>query len=265
MSWQRFITSLNMHFKMLMRRRIVLLLLSIIPCIFIFVVHLTSSENDILFELGMADAKTIIKAPQVNVALIFVTLATIGFLSSFLSINLVQQYQGINRRLIICGYQPGELIFSGLFIMLIMNLLLVICIGSAIILFFQPENPASMMLGLLFTGLTYGSYGILVGSLVKGELEGTLLVILLANIDAGWLQNPLFFAEARNKFIIQLLPAYHSSQISIAATFTNLSLLKPIIASLIYTACFLGLSLLISYYKMRVKKHVRKSFAPSFF
>jgi hypothetical protein len=263
MSWQRFITSLNMHFKMLMRRKIVLLLLSVIPCIFILVVHLTSSKNEIFFELGMAYTKTMIKAPQVNVALVFVTLATTGFLSSFLSLNLVQQYQGVNRRLIICGYHPGELIFSGLFIMLVMNLILVICIGSAIMLFFQPENPAGMMLGFLFTGLTYGSYGILVGSLVKGELEGTLLVILLANIDAGWLQNPLFFSEARNKFIIQLLPAYHSSQISIAATFTNLSLLKPIIASLIYTSSFLGLALLISLYKMRVKKHVKKIFALS--
>ena len=261
MSWLRFITGLNMHFKMLMRRKIVLLLFSVIPCIFILVVHLTSSKNEIFFELGMADTKTMISAPQVNVALVFVTLATTGFLSSFLSLNLVQQYQGVNRRLIICGYHPGELIFSGLLIMFIMNLILVLCIGSAIMLFFQPENPAGMMLGLLFTGLTYGSYGILVGSLVKEELEGTLLVILLANIDAGWLQNPLFFSEARHKFIIQLLPAYNSSQISIAATFTNLFLLKPIIASLIYTSSFLGLALLISYYKMRVKKHVKKIFA----
>jgi len=264
MSWQRFMTSLKMHFKMLMRRRIVLLLLSVIPCIFISVVHLTSSRNDILFELGMANTKTMIKAPQVNVALIFVILATTGFLSSFLSLNLVQQYQAANRRLIICGYHPCELIFSGLFIMVVMNVILVVCIGSAIMLFFSPIHPAGMVMGLLFTGLTYGSYGILVGSLVKGELEGTLLVILLANIDAGWLQNPLFFAEARNKFIIQLLPAYHSSQISIAASFINQSLLKPIVASLVYTSCFIGLALLISYYKLRVKKHVKKIFTPSF-
>lgn len=247
-----------MHFKMLIRRKIVLLLLSVIPCIFILVVHLTSSKNEIFFELGMADIKTMIRAPQVNVALIFVTLATTGFLSSFLSLNLVQQYLGVNRRLVTCGYHPGELILSGLFIMFVMNLILVIFIGSAIMLFFQPVNPGTMMLGILFIGLTYGSYGILVGSLVKGELEGTLLVILLANIDAGWLQNPLFFAEARNKFVIQLLPAYHSSQISIAAAFTNLSLLKPILASLIYTTAFLGIALIISYYKMRVKRHVKK-------
>ena len=219
MKWERFATSLNMHFRMLMRRKIVLLLLTVIPCLFILMVQLTSSKNEIFFQVGIAASKTIIKAPEVNVALVFVILATTGFLASFLSLNLVQQYQEINRRLIICGYHPAELIISGLFIMLIMILLLVLCIGAAILLFFQPINPGHLILGLFFTGLTYGSYGILVGTLVKGELEGTLLVILLANIDAGWLQNPLFFSGARNKFIIQLLPAYHSSQISIAAAF----------------------------------------------
>jgi len=146
--------------------------------------------------------------------------------------------------------------------MLIMILLLVLCIGSAILLFFQPESQAYMILGLLFTGLTYGSYGILVGTLVKGELEGTLLVILLANIDAGWLQNPLFFSGARNKFIIQLLPAYHSSQISIVAAFSDLSLQKPIPGSLIYMGIFLVFAFIISYYKMRYKKHIKKTKHP---
>ena len=258
MSWQRFITSLNMHFRMLMRRKIVLLLLSVIPCLFILIVHLTSSKNDIFFQVGIDASKTMIQAPEVNVALVFVTLATTGFLASFLSLNLVQQYQGINRRLIICGYHPAELIISGLGIMLIMIFLLVSCIGSALLFFFQPENHLYVILGLLFIGLTYGSYGILVGTLVKGELEGTLLVILLANIDAGWLQNPLFFSGARNKFIIQLLPGYHSSQISIAAAFSHLSLQKSIMGGFMYTGIFLASAFVVSYYKMRIKKHVIK-------
>jgi hypothetical protein len=256
MRWQRFFTSLDMHFRMLMRRKIVLLLLSIIPCLFIFMVQFTSSEKDIIFQVGIASSKTMIQAPEVNVALVFVTLATTGFLASFLSLNLVQQYQAINRRLIICGYHSAELIISGLCIMLIMILLLVVCIGSALLFLFRPENPEYMILGLFFTGLTYGSYGILIGTLVKGELEGTLLVILLANIDAGWLQNPLFFSGARNKIVIQLLPAYHSSQISIAAAFSDLPLQRPLAGSLVYSVAFLAFAFIISVYKMRIKKHV---------
>lgn len=257
MNPQRFFISVGMHFRMLLRRKIVLLLLSVIPCLFIFMVQLTSSQKDVFFQVGIASSKTIVKAPEVNVALIFVVLATTGFLASFLSLNLVQQYQAINRRLVICGYHPAELVISGFCIMLFMILLLVVCIGTAVFLFFKPENPAYMIAGLFFAGLTYGSYGILVGTLVKGELEGTLLVILLANIDAGWLQNPLFFSEARNKFVIQFLPAYYPSQVSIAATFTHLPLKYPVLISLVYAGAFLTLAFIISYYKMRIKRHVK--------
>jgi hypothetical protein len=87
----------------------------------------------------------------------------------------------------------------------------------------------------------------------------------MANIDAGWLQNPLFFSGARNKFIIQLLPAYHSSQISIVAAFTDLPLQKPIVDSLIYVGIFLAFAFIISYYKMRIKNQVKKDSSGNIF
>jgi hypothetical protein len=96
---------------------------------------------------------------------------------------------------------------------------------------------------------------VLVGSIVNGELEGTFMVILLANIDAGWLQNPLFFAEARNKLIIQLLPAYHPSQIAIAAAFTDLPVTHSVLKSLGYTIIILTFAMIIYYKLMKVKKH----------
>ncbi len=258
MRTQPFLISLKMHFKMLIRKRIVLMLLTVIPCLFIMMVQFTSSSREVLFRVGVATSEDLVQATEVNVALVFVSLATIGFLASFLSLNLVQEYEHINRRLVICGYHSSELILSGLTVMMVMILILVLCMGSAISFFFKPVNMANMMCGMFFTGVIYGSYGLMVGSLVKGQLEGVLSVVLLANIDAGWIQNPLFFNEARNKFIIELLPAYFPSQISIASAFTDLPVKNPFIGSLIYMSIFLGLSLLISYYKMRIQPHVKK-------
>jgi hypothetical protein len=220
-------------------------------------VQLTSSEKDILFRLGIATSIHMVKATEINVALVFVSLATIGFLASFLSLNLFQEYDHLNRRLIICGYHSSELILSGLTVMVFMILILVLCIGTTLSFFFKPVNIGSMMLGMFFTGITYGSYGLMVGSFVKGQLEGVLSVVLLANIDAGWIQNPLFFNDARNKIIIELLPAYFPSQVCMASAFTNLSIQKPIVSSLIYMSAFLGLSLLVSYFKMRIQPQVK--------
>jgi hypothetical protein len=249
----RLYTSFVMNLRMLLRRKIVLLLLTVIPFLFIILVHFTSSDRTVLIQLGINASAAPVPASEFEVALIFVTVATIGFLSSFLSLNLTQQYYAPNRRLVTCGYHPSELVLSSLTLMLIMIAILVGCVGAALLLFFDPRHFEYVILGMVLTGLTYGSYGTMVGTLVARELEGTLLVVLLANIDAGWLQNPLFFSGAQNKFIIQLLPAYHSSQVAIAAAFTDLPLDRSVGMSVLYAAVFLAGSITISYYKMRPK------------
>ena len=254
MRWKFLLTSIIMHFRMLMRQKIVLLLLSGIPTLFIFIVQLTASEREILFEVGIAETKTMIKATEANVSLIFVSMATIGFLSSFVSLSLVQQYKNVNRRLVICGYYPAELMLSALTVMFFIIVLLILCIGFSIQFFFQPLHFWPMLLGMLFNGLIYGGYGMLAGCMINGALEGTLTVILLANIDAGWLQNPLFFSEARNKIIIQLLPAYHPTQLSVGAAFTDVPLQTSIFVSFAYMLFFFGAAILISYYNMRIKQ-----------
>ena len=254
MRWKLLLTSFIMHFRMLMRQKIVLLLLLGIPTLFIFIVQLTASERDILFEVAIAETKTMIKATEANVSLIFVSMATIGFLSSFVSLSLVLQYKEVNRRLVLCGYYPAELMLSALAVMFFIIVLLVLCIGFSIQVFFQPLHFWSMLLGMLFNGLIYGGYGMLVGCMINGALEGTLTVILLANIDAGWLQNPLILSEARNKIIIQLLPAYYPTQLSVSAAFVNVPLQRSIFICIAYMFLFFGAAILISYYDMRIKK-----------
>jgi hypothetical protein len=106
----------------------------------------------------------------------------------------------------------------------------------------------------MLIGFVYGCYGLTVGSLISGELEGILLIVLLVNIDVGWLQNPVFYAEAQNQIIIQYLPAYFPSQTAIISAFTDYSVLNGALNSFIYGILFLLLSMLIFSKRMSVKK-----------
>src|SRR5215831_12889103 len=166
-------TSLAMNFRMLLRRKIVLAMLIIIPTLFIFIVRLTSSTDTIFFQLGIGNENNSIRQVQGNVILVFVTMATIGFLASFLALNVTQQYNNINRRLVICGYYPSEIILSGLIVILSMIFFVVISIGLCMSFFFDPLYRLNMITGFLFEGIIYACYGMLVGSIVKAELEGT--------------------------------------------------------------------------------------------
>ena len=120
---------------------------------------------------------------------------------------------------------------------------------------FVPIMQLPMFIfGLMLIGFVYGCYGLTIGSLIKGKLEGVFFIVILANIDAGWLQNPMYYAEAHNSVIIRYLPAYFPSQSAIIAAFTDYSGANAQISSILYGIGFLILALLIFYNKMRIKK-----------
>ncbi len=254
MTPDRITTSLFMILRMLLRRRIVLILLAVIPVVFFSVVAFTTPDRKVPFRLSSLDGNIFIAASEKQIALVFFAVAVAGFLMSFLAMNLIQKNSKINRRLILCGYHPLELLLSNLLALTLIIVLISVYVGLITSAFFHVSHPGLMIFSLALTGFVYGGYGLVVGSLVEGELEAILLIVLLANIDAGWLQNPIFYAEAQNQVIIHWLPAYFPSQSAIFAAFTDYSILRASLASLLYGSGFLAFSMLIFYLKMRIRK-----------
>lgn len=254
MSVNRIIIGLYMIMKMLIRQRIVLILLLVIPAVFLSIVEFTTSERTLGFLLASLDDKVFIEISEKGISFVFFAVASAGFLLSFLALNLIQKNREVNRRLIICGYHPNEILLSILLSLLFMIVLIAIYVGVLTSFFFSIDHLPMFILGLMLIGFVYGCYGLTVGSLIKGELEGILLIVLLVNIDAGWLQNPLFYAEAQHQQFIEGLPAYFPSQIAIIAAFTDYSASNAILNSFIYGSIFFVLSMLIFFNKMRIKK-----------
>lgn len=253
MNLQRIYIGLTMILRMLIRRKIVLILILLIPTIFLAIVEFTSAERVIPFQLASVGDQVFIDMPEKSISFIFFSVASAGFLVSFLALNLIQKNHNANKRLVLCGYHPLELLTSILLVLLLTILLISIYIGLLTIVFTHVDHPVSFTLSLALIGFVYGSYGLAVGSLVKGELEAILLIVLLVNIDVGWLQNPIFYAGAQNQIIIEFLPAYFPSQASIVKAFTNYSAVSASLNSILYGLTFLTFSMLVFFYKMRTK------------
>ena len=245
-----FIASL-MTLKDLVRRKIVLILLILIPSVFYAVTYLTTDMMIIPFKLAAVTKEPIIMVHARKISLIFLGLSSAGLLSAFLSMNLIQRNIEVNRRLVICGYTTSELIVSKLMILLLIITLLAFYVGSMLWIFFKPTSFFGVILGFMLIGFVYGSYGFLIGALLKGELEGILVVTLLANIDVGWLQNPIFYAGATNKEIIRSLPAFYPSQTSIISAFSLYGVSYSVMLSVAYGAVLLLIALIIYWLKMR--------------
>jgi len=250
----RVMTSLIMILRMLMRRRIVLILFMIIPAVFLSIVEITTSDRLLPFRLASLTEEVFIEVSEKEISLTFFAVAVSGFLMSFLALNLVQMNNEVNRRLVICGYHPLELLAANLLALFLMVFVIASYVGILTNGLFAINNIGLTILGLALSGFVYGCYGLAVGSLIKGELEGILFIVLLVNIDAGWLQNPLFYAEAQNQAIIRYLPAYFPSQTTIIAAFTDHSATSAGLQSLLYGLGFLVLAMLIFFIRMRVRK-----------
>ncbi len=243
-----------MILKMLLRRRIILISLIMIPVVFLTIVELTAPTRIIPFRLASLDNRIFIRESLKEIAQVFFAVTSSGFLSSLLALFLIQIENDVNRRLVICGYHPFEILISSLLALLILILTIAVYIGLLINSVVSISHLPAFIFGLMLIGFVYGCYGLAVGSLIKGKLEGVFFIVMLANIDSGWLQNPMYYAEAQNNIIIRFLPAYFPSQSAIIAAFTDYSGANARFCSLLYGAGFLILALLIFYNKMRIRK-----------
>ena len=251
MRWSYLMTASLMTLRELIRRKIVILLLLLIPSLFYGVTHLTTDLFAIPFRLAAVEGEPGLMVPARHIGLVFMGLASAGLLAAFLSMNLIQRNVQEIQRLIICGYTSSEIAVSKLIVMFLVILLLGCYIGSMLWIFFEPQNFLLVVIGFVMVGFVYGSYGLLVGTLLKGELEGILLITVLANIDVGWLQNPIFYAGALNKTIIRTLPAFFPSQLSIISAFSELGAGRAFAGSLVYGGVMLVIALFIFWLKMR--------------
>ena len=240
--------------KELLRSRITLILLFLIPTLFYALIVLTTTDQTIVFKLASISEKTFVQVSTRSMSLIFIGIAAVGLLTSFLALNLVQKHIEVNRRLVLCGYRPSELIVSKLGVLMCVIILIAGYVAAMLPLFFQPHRFLMVLLGFALGGFVYSCYGLLVGAIFRRELEGILFIVLLANIDAGWLQNPIYYTAAQNQWIIRYLPAYFPSQTCMVSAFTDYGIFASLIKSIIYGSILLLTALLIYFWRMRVQR-----------
>jgi hypothetical protein len=240
--------------KEILRNRIILLLLLVLPALFYTIAWITLSGERIIFVLGSIPEKPVVPVVQEQLGLIFIGLAATGLIASFLAMTMMQRNPLAKRRLVLCGYRPVELSAATILVVLFAMVVISIYISLMSLLFMHPKHLLGLMAGYILCGYVYGCYGLLIGALLKGELEGILLIVLLTNLDVAWLQNPIYYSGAQTKAVIEWLPAFFPSQTTIIAAFTDFPSLVPGLAGFLYGTVFLILAFVVFWCRIRVYK-----------
>jgi hypothetical protein len=204
--------------------------------------------------LAAAPTTALLRVDERAQSFVFLAVAAASVLGAFMASSLVQRRVAASRRLVLCGYAAGELIAAKLVVLLVIVAASALYNGVLVLALVRPERPGEVMLGLALAGLVYGGYGLLTGTLLRRDLETIFALLMLINVDAGWLQNPIYYAGSRSRWLIEGLPGHYPAQTSFLAAFTDYPVHRAALSATGYGAGLILLAFAIYSVRMRIRR-----------
>jgi hypothetical protein len=252
-------TAAAMIARELARKRLVLVLALCVPVAFFAVAFATESNQLVRVVFASAPERARL-VEELDLSLLFLSVAATSLISAFFAASLIQRQLDANRRLVLCGFRASELVTARLAVLLGIIAAATLQAGLSLELlgrldlFTSPRFPAGMILGIAAGAFVYGCYGMLVGTLFRRELESIFAIVLVINVDAGWLQNPFYYGNSGSKWLIEALPAHFPSQVAYLSAFTSERIGEALASGLAYGALLLLISLALYARRMEVTR-----------
>lgn len=116
---------------------------------------------------------------------------TVAFVAGLCGAFIMRSSRSIDRRLVVAGFHPAEAIGPRLLVLAAATGLVVAVSTAVTSLSFRPESWLWFVVGNLLVGATYACIGAIAGA-VLGDLGATYMVLFVAMLGIGVLQNPMF-------------------------------------------------------------------------
>lgn len=189
---------------------------------------------------------------QVNgreLTLLTAGLNSITLIVGFMLFASTRRNTQFDRRLVQCGYQQSLLILAKLTALVAIAFAVSCYTGVVLWVFWRPASLPLVWLGFFCAALSYGALGVLLGVLVRGELEGFFLIIMVSLIDTS-LQNPLGNPVANQDFL-RWFPSFAPMQLAVAGAFSQHVPWHYLLTSLAWPIGFALLGMVIFWWKTR--------------
>jgi ABC-2 type transport system permease protein len=178
-----------------------------------------------------------------NLTLISAGLSSITLITGFVVFATVRRSRPLDRRLVLSGYRPSALIAAKTCGALVQAVAIGAYAAIIMLFFWRPAGVWTIAVTFMLAAATYAALGLLIGVLVRGDLEGFFLIIMVSLLDT-FLENPVDNPLA-NKPILEFFPSYGPTQFAAAGAFHHQALASMAAVSLAWTAAFALLGLLV--------------------
>ena len=190
----------KLGFREQLRRPLLVMLLVIVP--FFFITRAIAQTETIPRQLTLAGgAHVLTNMRDIHGAVM--AAITIGFLAGLVGVFALQSVKGADRRLVLAGYRPFEILGPRLVILTTLTALVVVVSLGVTALSFTPRHWPQFIVGNVLIGLTYGMLGAIAGS-AFGAMGATYVILFGAMLGLGIAGNPMFGSGAPPAWTVAL-------------------------------------------------------------
>jgi len=184
----RILIATRLDFREQARRPLLAVLLVVVPVLFI--ARAVAATKAIPREIGLPGGGEVLTTMR-SIHGASMAAISVAFLAGLCGAFVVGSARQADRRLVIAGYRPIEAVVPRL---AVLSAATIVVVGTSLgvtAASFTPRSWPVFVVGTLLVGLTYACIGVIADS-VLDQLGATYLVLFLAMLGTGLLQNPMF-------------------------------------------------------------------------
>jgi hypothetical protein len=236
-------------FEQMRNRTALLLLIAFVPLWdYIFWLIVPDAPLDFRFRA----TNVMLQVNGRDLILLTAGLNSITLIIGFMFFASTRKNTSFDHRLILSGYPQSVLILAKLTALVVVAAVVSLYTSIVLFAFWRPSSLPLVWLGFFSIALSYGTFGLLLGVLVRGELEGFFLIIMVSLMDTS-LQNP-FGNPLANKDFLMWFPSYAPMQFVVGGAFAQTLPWLYLLYSLAWSLAFALLGLAIFWWKTRARK-----------
>src|SRR5215470_5193529 len=190
-----------------------------------------------------------------HLTLISAGLNSVTMIVGFAVFAAIRRTLAFDKRLVFAGYRQATLIAAKTCAIAIIAVAVALYTATIMLAFWRPGTGGwpAIWAGLTVMALTYAALGLLLGVLVKGDLEGFFLIVMGGLMDT-FLQNPLGNPLA-NKPALEWFPSFGPMQFAVSGAFAHQALWGHLALGLAWAAAFAATGLAIFQLKTRTRRN----------
>lgn len=214
----QFRTALRYTLLEISRNRLAAGLLVIFVPIWYYLMGALFNDAPVAFKYGLTG--TYLQVDGHDLVLITAGLNTVTLIVAFLFFASTRGSAAFDLRLVRGGYRQVALMLAKVGALVGASLVIASYAIGVLAIAWRPRGLFLIWVSFFLAGLIYGALGLLLGVLLRSELAGFFIIIMVSMLDTV-LQNPLDNPVA-NQEILKAFPSYGPTQIGVAGGFTHL-------------------------------------------